>query len=89
MGPLAEAVEALIAALEVSGRLTDDRLVQVGMLREMAKAVDANPDRGSLWREFRMAEATFRAELMRTGAPDDLERLQAALLADVRHGADI
>lgn len=63
--------------IESMGELSPERQMQAEMLIGMAAAVDADPDRGALWREFRIALTTFRNE--GAGQEDAFAQLQQAL----------
>lgn len=78
MSGQAEAVEVMIAALRERGQINDEREAQASMLLGLAQAVDANPDRGALWREYRIAESAFRNDFKGSGA-SALDELLAAL----------
>lgn len=77
VGPQELAVVQTIEALRDKGQITGEREAQAQMLIGLAAAVDANPDRGALWREYRIAESAFRASL--SGSGDALAELMAAL----------
>lgn len=82
-GPGAQeaAARAMVAEIERTQGLTTERRSQAAMVIGLAEAVDANTDRGALWREFRIAEAAFRN--VRPDSGDEFDRLAAALSADV------
>lgn len=80
LGSQEQAARSIVVDAEESGSLTDDRVAQARMLVGLAAAVDANPDRGALWREYRIAEAAFRASA--AGSNDEMARLMAALSGD-------
>ena len=80
------AARAMVAEMETSlGPLSAERRSQAEMVIGLAAAVDANTDRGALWREFRIAEAAFRN--VRADSGDDFDRLAAALSSDLGHSS--
>lgn len=64
--------------LDSHGELSKARAADGQMLLGMARACDKNPDRGALWREFRIALQAFHIQTMGSG-DDDFERLAQAL----------
>ena len=76
------AARQMVAAVEASqGPLSDERRAHAEMVIGLAAAVDANTDRGALWREYRIAESAFRN--VRSDSGDEFDRLAAALSADL------
>jgi hypothetical protein len=72
----------MVAEMEQNvGPLSAERMSQAHMVIGLAAAVDANTDRGALWREYRIAEAAFRN--VRPDSGDEFDRLAAALSADL------
>ena len=82
VGAQEHSTRTMVAAMESSlGPLSPERRSQAEMVIGLAQAVDANTDRGALWREFRIADAAFRNVKVDSG--DEFDRLAAALSADL------
>ena len=81
MGSQESAASTMVASIEAKSPLSDERRAHAAMVVGLAAAVDANPDRGALWREYRIAESAFRNVGVDSG--DEFDRLAAALSADL------
>lgn len=74
-------LERTLAALELAGRLEEIDAAAVQMLRSLAAAIDANPEKAALYREYREALGEVRA------AGDDSDDSLTQALAAIRGAA--
>lgn len=75
----AAALEKTLAQLRDLGRLEQIDAARVAMIRSMASALDEEPFRASLWKEYRAA----LRELMADDSSSTVDDALAGLFADV------
>ncbi len=81
MASNAEALEETLKALNLAGRLEQIDSAAVEMLRSLAAAIDANPDKAALYREYRETLSEVRA------AGDESDDDLSEALAQIRGAA--
>lgn len=77
-----QALEKTLKTMKDLGHIENIDSARIAALRNLADAVDSDPTNASLWREYRIAESTFRENTAHD--QDDFQDLLAALSAEVR-----
>lgn len=80
-GTNSAALDTTLLKLKDLGRLEEIDAARVQMLRTMASALDEEPTRAALWKEYRAALKELMADDSSSGLDDAL----AGLFADVRN----